>query len=79
MKNQNSAKKNPSHKYDLVASLIGGPEANSDYQRTMNTTDGFQNSFTKKSHALTSYENTHDDEEILVRNASGANGKSQFL
>lgn len=42
----------------------------------MHTTDGFQNSLMKKSNALTSYENTWDDDEILVQNASGANGKS---
>jgi len=45
----------------------------------MHTTDGFQNSFVKKSNALSSFDNTYDDDEILVKNASGANGKSQFM
>lgn len=74
IKNLNNTGKKKS-KYDLVAQRIG-PDAQTDYQRTMHTTDGFQNSFMKKSNALTSYDNTWDDEEILVQNASGANGKS---
>jgi hypothetical protein len=56
--------------------MIGGPDAHPDYQRTMHTTDGFQTSFVKKGNALSSYDNTWDDDEILVVNASGANGKS---
>ena len=72
----NTTTKSSSRKYDLVAQMIGGPDAHPDYQRTMHTTDGFQTSFVKKGNALSSYDNTWDDDEILVVNASGANGKS---